>query len=123
MWNKLHFDFTFFFLIKKLIFFIIKILIIKKRIFYLKILFSLKLFLFLSEISNRAISKTKQLMGSLFSHFSKQNSTKDFRILMVGLDASGKTTILHKWMKTDEMITNPTECYNVNTITIKIHKS
>lgn len=43
-------------------------------------------------------------MGGFFSLFSKLISKKEMRILMVGLDAAGKTTILYK-LKLGEIVT------------------
>jgi small GTP-binding protein len=59
-------------------------------------------------------------MGSIFSSlFSKLFSKKDVRILMVGLDAAGKTTILYK-LKLGEVVTTiPTIGFNVETIEYK----
>lgn len=43
-------------------------------------------------------------MGSFVSLFQKLFSKKEMRILMVGLDAAGKTTILYK-LKLGEIVT------------------
>jgi GTPase SAR1 family protein len=60
-------------------------------------------------------------MGNLFSAvWAKLVSKKDMRILMVGLDAAGKTTILYK-LKLGEVVTTiPTIGFNVETVSIKI---
>ncbi|CAL8316339.1 unnamed protein product [Boreogadus saida] len=53
--------------------------------------------------------------GSLFSFLNK----KEMRILMVGLDAAGKTTILYK-LKLGEIVTTiPTIGFNVETVEYK----
>ena len=53
------------------------------------------------------------LFGKLF------NSKKEMRILMVGLDAAGKTTILYK-LKLGEIVTTiPTIGFNVETVSYK----
>lgn len=43
-------------------------------------------------------------MGSIFSLFKGLLGKKEMRILMVGLDAAGKTTILYK-LKLGEIVT------------------
>jgi GTPase SAR1 family protein len=54
----------------------------------------------------------KQLLEGLFKN-------KEARILMVGLDAAGKTTILYK-LKLDETVTPvPTIGFNVETVQYK----
>jgi len=59
-------------------------------------------------------------MGNLFSNiFSRLLGKKDMRILMVGLDAAGKTTILYK-LKLGEIVTTiPTIGFNVETVEYK----
>lgn len=53
---------------------------------------------------------------SISSLFSKFFGKKDMRILMVGLDAAGKTTILYK-LKLGEVVTTiPTIGFNVETV-------
>eukprot|EP01107_Rhizomastix_libera_P014816 TRINITY_DN49_c0_g1_i2.p1 TRINITY_DN49_c0_g1~~TRINITY_DN49_c0_g1_i2.p1 ORF type:complete len:189 (-),score=45.78 TRINITY_DN49_c0_g1_i2:124-663(-) len=56
-------------------------------------------------------------MGSQFGKlFSRLFGKKDMRILMVGLDAAGKTTILYK-LKLGEIVTTiPTIGFNVETV-------
>merc|ERR1712195_112601 len=59
-------------------------------------------------------------MGLSFSKvFGKLFGKKDVRILMVGLDAAGKTTILYK-LKLGEIVTTiPTIGFNVETVEYK----
>ena len=59
-------------------------------------------------------------MGSVFaSLFSGLFGKKEMRILMVGLDAAGKTTILYK-LKLGEIVTTiPTIGFNVETVEYK----
>jgi ADP-ribosylation factor protein 1 len=59
-------------------------------------------------------------MGNLFAKlFSSLFSKKEMRILMVGLDAAGKTTILYK-LKLGEVVTTiPTIGFNVETVEYK----
>ena len=59
-------------------------------------------------------------MGLSFSGlFAKLFGTKEMRILMVGLDAAGKTTILYK-LKLGEIVTTiPTIGFNVETVEYK----
>jgi ADP-ribosylation factor 1/2 len=57
---------------------------------------------------------------SISKLFTKFFGKKDMRILMVGLDAAGKTTILYK-LKLGEVVTTiPTIGFNVETVSIKI---
>ena len=56
-------------------------------------------------------------MGSIFAKLF--SNVKDSRILMVGLDAAGKTTILYK-LKLGEIVTTiPTIGFNVETVQYK----
>merc|ERR1712139_672474 len=58
-------------------------------------------------------------MGIFGKVFSKLVGKKDCRILMVGLDAAGKTTILYK-LKLGEVVTTiPTIGFNVETVEYK----
>ena len=59
-------------------------------------------------------------MGSIFTKlWDRMSGTKEMRILMVGLDAAGKTTILYK-MKLGEVVnTIPTIGFNVETVDYK----
>ena len=52
-------------------------------------------------------------------NFGKVSNANDFRILMVGLDAAGKTTILYQ-LKIGEIVkTTPTIGFNVETLDYK----
>ncbi|KAK9988463.1 hypothetical protein SO802_028702 [Lithocarpus litseifolius] len=59
-------------------------------------------------------------MGAIISRLAKRFLTKcEMRVLMVGLDASGKTTILYK-LKLGEIVTSiPTIGFNVETVEYK----
>ena len=59
-------------------------------------------------------------MGNLFNKlWNRMVSNKEMRILMVGLDAAGKTTILYK-LKLGEVVTPiPTIGFNVEEVTYK----
>eukprot|EP01126_Amoeba_proteus_P067000 TRINITY_DN979_c0_g2_i7.p1 TRINITY_DN979_c0_g2~~TRINITY_DN979_c0_g2_i7.p1 ORF type:complete len:178 (+),score=14.11 TRINITY_DN979_c0_g2_i7:89-622(+) len=58
-------------------------------------------------------------MGSFFSSLFDGFGTKDMRILMIGLDAAGKTTVLYK-LKLGEIVTTiPTIGFNVETVKYK----
>merc|ERR1712227_1085939 len=65
-------------------------------------------------------SNSRALMGLAFGKmFSKLFGKKDVRILMVGLGAAGKTTILYK-LKLGEIVTTiPTIGFNVETVEYK----
>src|SRR5271170_3250657 len=59
-------------------------------------------------------------MGLTFSKlFDKLWGKKEMRILMVGLDAAGKTTILYKLKLGDIVTTIPTIGFNVETVEYK----
>jgi len=59
-------------------------------------------------------------MGAGWSKlFGKLFSKKEVRILMVGLDAAGKTTILYKLMLGEVVTTVPTIGFNVETVEYK----
>merc|ERR550517_674113 len=59
-------------------------------------------------------------MGLLFSKIASIFGAKEARILILGLDNSGKTTILYKLHSPEQMISNiPTIGFNVEQITIK----
>merc|ERR1712170_15196 len=58
-------------------------------------------------------------MGNIFQKLLSNFGKKDMRILMVGLDAAGKTTILYK-LKLGEIVTTiPTIGFNVETVEYK----
>merc|ERR1711934_886106 len=70
----------------------------------------------------QAETRTKQptTMGLTFSKmFGKLFGKKDVRILMVGLDAAGKTTILYKLKLGEIVTTTPTIGFNVETVEYK----
>merc|ERR1712107_259532 len=74
-----------------------------------------------SETSSlRPPQQTSVKMGITFSSLFKQLfGMRDMRILMVGLDAAGKTTILYK-LKLGEIVTTiPTIGFNVETVEYK----
>merc|ERR1712098_349894 len=67
------------------------------------------------------MGKQRGPMGIFSKVFSKLVGKRDCRILMVGLDASGKTTILYK-LKLGEVVTTiPTIGFNVEKITEDCH--
>merc|ERR1711991_574854 len=71
-------------------------------------------------IASKETSRLHTPMGLTFSKvFGKLFGKKDVRILMVGLDAAGKTTILYK-LKLGEIVTTiPTIGFNVETVEYK----
>ncbi len=58
-------------------------------------------------------------MGNFFSFFFLPLFRKDSRVLMIGLDAAGKTTILYKLKLGDIVSTCPTIGFNVETVQYK----
>lgn len=59
-------------------------------------------------------------MGNVFAHlFARLWSKANVRILMLGLDASGKTTVLFKLKLGEVMATIPTIGFNVETVEYK----
>jgi len=59
-------------------------------------------------------------MGGGFSKFFRSPfGNKEMRILMLGLDAAGKTTILYKLKLNQSVTTIPTVGFNVETVTYK----
>ena len=59
-------------------------------------------------------------MGNVFATlFKGLFGKKEMRILMVGLDAAGKTTILYKLKLGQSVNTIPTVGFNVETVTYK----
>ncbi|XP_078287583.1 ADP-ribosylation factor 3-like [Rhinoraja longicauda] len=58
-------------------------------------------------------------MGQLLSSLKNLVGKKEMRILMVGLDAAGKTTILYKIKLGDIVTTIPTIGFNVETVEYK----
>ncbi|GFX37118.1 ADP-ribosylation factor 6 [Trichonephila clavipes] len=57
-----------------------------------------------------------QIMGKIIS---KIFGNKEMRILMLGLDAAGKTTVLYKLKLGQSVTTIPTVGFNVETVTYK----
>jgi len=58
-------------------------------------------------------------MGGLMSLFSGLFGTKERRILILGLDGAGKTTILYRLQVGEVVTTIPTIGFNVETVTYK----
>ncbi|GFO29394.1 ADP-ribosylation factor [Plakobranchus ocellatus] len=67
-------------------------------------------------IDKKRIKGTKGKMGKLLS---KIFGNKEMRILMLGLDAAGKTTLLYKMKLGQSVTTIPTVGFNVETVTYK----
>jgi ADP-ribosylation factor protein 6 len=57
--------------------------------------------------------------GQLSKVMSKIFGSKEMRLLMLGLDAAGKTTILYKLKLGQDVTTIPTVGFNVETVTYK----
>merc|ERR1712060_298127 len=61
-------------------------------------------------------NKSSRIMGGALSLFKGLFSKQDMRVLMVGLDCAGKTTILYK-LKLGEVVTTiPTIGFNVESV-------
>jgi GTPase SAR1 family protein len=59
-------------------------------------------------------------MGLLFSQtFKKWFENRETRVIMLGLDAAGKTTVLYKLKLGEHVTTIPTIGFNVETIEYK----
>ncbi|KAL3317005.1 Arf GTPase arl1 [Cichlidogyrus casuarinus] len=58
-------------------------------------------------------------MGALWSLFSGLFGQKELRILILGLDNAGKTTILYRLATDNVVTTTPTIGFNVEAVTIK----
>ncbi|PAA49591.1 hypothetical protein BOX15_Mlig014173g1 [Macrostomum lignano] len=58
-------------------------------------------------------------MGGLLSYFSSLFGTKERRILILGLDGAGKTTILYRLQVGEVVTTIPTIGFNVETVQYK----
>ena len=61
-------------------------------------------------------------MGSLLSVFSGLFGSKERRILILGLDGAGKTTILYRLQVSEVVTTIPTIGFNVETVQYKNFK-
>ena len=72
------------------------------------------------SLVNNKYEPQNQIMGGFFAKaLEKLMGKKEMRILMVGLDAAGKTTILYK-LKLGEIVTTiPTIGFNVETVEYK----
>ena len=74
----------------------------------------------ISRRSHAAQAESAFTMGLNFSKiFARLVSKKEMRILMVGLDAAGKTTILYKFKLGEIVTTIPTIGFNVETVEYK----
>ena len=58
-------------------------------------------------------------MGGLFSYFRNLIGSKEMRILILGLDGAGKTTILYRLQAGEVVTTIPTIGFNVETVVYK----
>ena len=59
------------------------------------------------------------IMGGLFSYFRNLIGSKEMRILILGLDGAGKTTILYRLQAGEVVTTIPTIGFNVETVVYK----
>ena len=58
-------------------------------------------------------------MFTSFVNIFHSKQDQDFKLLMIGLDSAGKTTILYKMKLTDFATTAPTIGYNLEEIEVK----
>lgn len=58
-------------------------------------------------------------MGNLLGYFSGLFGSKERRILILGLDGAGKTTILYRLQVSEVVTTIPTIGFNVETVQYK----
>lgn len=58
-------------------------------------------------------------MGNFFDKLFRDWTTKEMRVLMVGLDGAGKSTILYKLKLGETVQTTPTIGFNVETVQMK----
>ncbi|KAF6215941.1 hypothetical protein GE061_000278 [Apolygus lucorum] len=58
-------------------------------------------------------------MGGLFSYFRNLLGSREMRILILGLDGAGKTTILYRLQVGEVVTTIPTIGFNVEQVTYK----
>lgn len=58
-------------------------------------------------------------LGVLFSYFKSLIGTREMRILILGLDGAGKTTILYRLQVGEVVTTIPTIGFNVEQVTYK----
>ncbi|RWS13765.1 ADP-ribosylation factor-like protein 1-like protein [Dinothrombium tinctorium] len=58
-------------------------------------------------------------MGQLFSYFKSLLGSREMRILILGLDGAGKTTILYRLQVGEVVTTIPTIGFNVEQVTYK----
>ncbi|MEQ2180714.1 ADP-ribosylation factor 1, partial [Goodea atripinnis] len=73
----------------------------------------------LHRVRPEVVFSSAAAMGNMFAGLFKMFGKKEMRILMVGLDAAGKTTILYK-LKLGEIVTTiPTIGFNVETVEYK----
>merc|ERR1712050_607266 len=75
----------------------------------------------ISRVSSRTYrSVSSKIMGNWFSTvFSSLFGQKELRILILGLDGAGKTTILYRLQVGEVVTTIPTIGFNVETVTYK----
>ena len=63
-------------------------------------------------------------MGNLFGKvFGKLFGKKEYRILMLGLNNAGKTTILYQLNQNEFVQVAPTTAFNVETVEIKVYSN
>merc|ERR1712198_742788 len=65
------------------------------------------------------LANCEETMGGLFSYFRNLIGNKELRILILGLDGAGKTTILYRLQAGEVVTTIPTIGFNVETVVYK----
>ena len=71
------------------------------------------------DLKERAEASDINIMGGLFSYFRNLIGSKEMRILILGLDGAGKTTILYRLQAGEVVTTIPTIGFNVETVVYK----
>ena len=71
------------------------------------------------QSSRRSVNQSVEMGGQISKMMGKIFGSKEMRLLMLGLDAAGKTTILYKLKLGQDVTTIPTVGFNVETVTYK----
>merc|ERR550514_1501139 len=72
-----------------------------------------------AQSRRRADVNFRETMGAGFASLRNLFTRREARVLIMGLDAAGKTTILYKWKLGEVVTTIPTIGFNVETVKYK----